>query len=124
MLRFGTSGIPLSVKRPGTVHGIRRIRELGLDHLELSWVRTVRMSDETADAIAAAAREHDVSLTAHAPYYINLCGSEDIVARSRGRLEETARLGVRCGVQSICFHAGFYGATPRDEASRRVEQEL
>ena len=125
MLRFGTSGIPLSVRRPGgTVNGIRRIRELGLDHLELSWVHTVRMSDATADAIAAAAREHDVSLTAHAPYYINLCGSEAIVTRSRARLEETARLGARCGVQSFCFHAGFYGELPADEASRRVEAQL
>ena len=97
MLRFGTSGIPLSVRRPGgTVNGIRRIRELGLDHLELSWVHTVRMSDATADAIAAAAREHDVSLTAHAPYYINLCGSEAIVTRSRARLaSERQRLDSR-----------------------------
>ncbi len=124
MLRFGTSGIPLSVSRPGSVNGIRRIRELKLDHLELSWVHTVRMSGATADAIAVAAREHDVSLTAHAPYYVNLCGSDEIVARSRGRLVETARLGVRCGVQSFCFHAGFYGALDRAAASRRVAGEL
>ena len=124
-LRFGTSGIPKTTPRPiGSVNGIRRIRELGLDHLELSWVHTVRMSDATADTIAATAREHDVSLTAHAPYYINLCGSQDIVARSCGRLEETARLGARCGVQSFCFHAGFYGGLSSAEASRRVEAEL
>ena len=75
MLRFGTSGIPLSSPRPRTVDGIRRARELGLDHLEMAWVNGVRMSDATADAIASAAREHDVSLTAHAPYYVNLCGA-------------------------------------------------
>ena len=33
MLRFGTSGIPRSSAKPGTVHGIARARELGLDHL-------------------------------------------------------------------------------------------
>jgi len=105
-LRFGTSGIPLSSARPGTVHGIRRVRELGLDHLEMAWVNGVRMSDASADAIASAAREHDVTLTAHAPYYVNLCGASDIVARSRARLEDAGRLGVRCGAQSFCFHAG------------------
>ena len=124
MLRFGTSGIPISTPRPGTVHGIRRIRELGLDHLELSWVNGIKMSDETAAAIAAAARAHDVSLTAHAPYFINLCGSGEIVARSRGRLEDAARLGVRCGARSFCFHAGFYGELTAGEASARVEAEL
>ena len=48
MLRFGTSGIPRSSPKPGTVHGIRRARELGLDHLEMAWVNGVKMSDESA----------------------------------------------------------------------------
>lgn len=123
-LRFGTSGIPRSTPRPGTVHGLRRARELGLDHLEMAWVNGVRMSDATARAIAAAARAHDVTLTAHAPYFVNLCGADEIVARSRARLEETARLGALCGAASFCFHAGFYGALDAAEAGRRIAREL
>jgi deoxyribonuclease-4 len=123
-LRFGTSGIPLSSAKPGTVSGIRRARELGLDHLEMAWVNGVKMSDDTADSIAAAAREHDLTLTAHAPYYVNLCGAQDVVERSRARLEEVARLGVRCAAKSFCFHAGFYGKLDRTEAARRVQSEL
>ncbi len=123
-LRFGTSGIPRTSAKPGTVHGIRRARELGLDHLEMAWVNGVKMSDESADAIAAAAREHDLTLTAHAPYYVNLCGEPDVVERSRTRLEEVARLGVRCGAQSFCFHAGFYGKLDRTDAAARVQAEL
>ncbi len=124
MLRFGTSGIPRSTPRPGTEHGIRRTRALGLDHLEMAWVNGVRMSDETADRIAAAARAEDVSLTAHGPYYINLCGADDVVERSRARLVETARLATRCGAESFCFHAGFYGGLGAEEAGRRVRREL
>jgi len=124
VLRFGTSGIPRTSARPGTVHGIRRARELGLDHLEMAWVNGVRMSDEAADAIAGAARAHDVTLTAHAPYFVNLCGADDVVARSRARLEEAGRLGVRCGAQSFCFHAGFYGTQAPAAANRRVVREL
>jgi deoxyribonuclease-4 len=90
----------------------------------MAWSNGVRMSDAAADAIAAAAREHDVTLTAHAPYFVNLCGEPEIVARSRARLEEVARLGVRCGARSFCFHAGFYGKLDAAEASRRVEAEL
>jgi deoxyribonuclease-4 len=123
-LRFGTSGIPLSSPRPRTVDGIRRARELGLGHLEMAWSNGVRMSDAAADAIAAAARGHDITLTAHAPYFVNLCGSREIVARSRARLVEAGRLGERCGARSFCFHAGFYGALDPAEASRRVQAEL
>lgn len=123
-LRFGTSGIPRSTPRPGTEHGLRRARELGLDHLEMAWVNGVKMSDETADRIAAAARENDVSLTAHAPYFVNLCGADDVVERSLGRLVETGRLGARCGAVSFCFHAGFYGSLTAAEAGRRVRVGL
>ena len=90
MLRFGTSGIPRSSARPGTEHGIRRARELGLDLLEMAWVNGITMRDETADRIAATARECDIALTAHAPYYINLCGTSEIVAASLARLEHAA----------------------------------
>ncbi len=124
MLRFGTSGIPRSTPRPGTEHGIRRARELGLDHLEMAWVNGARMSDEKAATIAEAARAHDLSLTAHGPYFINLCGAPDIVERSRARLVETARLATLCGAESFCFHAGFYGTLGAEEADRRVRQEL
>jgi deoxyribonuclease-4 len=123
-LRFGTSGIPLSSAKPGTVHGIRRARELGLDHLEMAWVNGVKMSDATAGAIAEAAREHDLSLTAHAPYFVNLCGEPDVVERSCARLEAAGRLGVLCGAQSFCFHAGFYGKLEHADANRRVQGEL
>ena len=119
-LRFGTSGIPLSSTKPGTVHGIRRARELGLDHLEMAWVNGVRMADETADHIAGTARECDLTLTAHAPYYVNLCGVPEIVERSVARLVETGRLGSRCGAQSFCFHAGFYGKLGAQQAVAMV----
>jgi deoxyribonuclease-4 len=124
MLRFGTSGIPRSSARPGTPHGIRRARELGLDHLEMAWVNGVRMSDESADRIAEAAREHDLTLTAHAPYYVNLCGAPDVVERSRQRLVEAGRLGERCGARSFCFHAGFYGNLGPREAGERIRDGL
>jgi deoxyribonuclease-4 len=124
VLRFGTSGIPLSSPKPGTVHGIRRARELGLDHLEMAWVNGVKMGDAAADAIAAEAKACDLSLTAHAPFYVNLCGEPDVVERSRSRLVETARLGARCGAESFCFHAAFYGKLDHEEADRRIRTEL
>ena len=124
MLRFGTSGIPRSTARPGTEHGVRRARELGLDCLEMAWVNGIKMRDETADKIAVAARDADIELTAHAPYYINLCGTAEVVAASLGRLEHAAQLGERCGAHSFCFHAGFYGTQSSAVANRRIVAAL
>jgi deoxyribonuclease-4 len=124
MLRFGTSGIPRTSARPGTEHGIARARELGLDCLEMAWVNGVRMGEATAERIARASREHGIELTAHAPYYVNLCGAPEIAARSRERLVEAGRLGTLCGARSFCFHAGFYGAMDGAEAGRRIREGL
>ncbi len=124
MLRFGTSGIPRTTPRPGTPHGIRRARELGLDCLEMAWVNGVRMGDEAADRIAAAARETGLELTAHGPYYVNLCGEADVVQRSLERLLHTARMAERCGARSFCFHAGFYQQLAPDQADRMVRAGL
>ena len=119
-LRFGTSGIPRTSERPDTVHGIGRARALGLDCMEMAWVNGVRMKPESADRIAEAAREHALELTAHAPYYVNLCGDDAVRERSMARLEHTGELAARCGAQSFCFHAGFYGQLSPAEAQRRV----
>lgn len=124
MLRFGTSGIPLSTSRPGTHHGIRRAHELGLDCLEMAWVNGVKMGEAAADRIAEAARETGLALTAHGPYYVNLCGAADVIERSVARLLHTARLARRCGAASFCFHAGFYQTLAPAEADRRVREGL
>jgi deoxyribonuclease-4 len=123
-LRFGTSGIPRTSARPGTEHGIARARELGLDCLEMAWVNGVRMGDGTAARIAGAAKAHRLELTAHAPYYVNLCADGDVADRSVERLLHTGRLAARCGARSFCFHAGFYQARGAAEAGRRVRARL
>ena len=123
-LRFGTSGIPRSSPRPGTDHGIARARALGLDCLEMAWVNGIRMGPEAAGRIARAAREHDLHLTAHAPYYVNLCGAEDVRARSIDRLVHAGELAASCGAQSLCFHAGFFGDHAPEAARREVVAAL
>ena len=107
-LRFGTSGVPHSSPRPTTEAGIRRAAELGLTCFELPWGNGVKMGDATVERIATAARETGLALTAHAPYYVNLCGAREIRARSITRLVDAGRLAARCGAGSLCFHPGFY----------------
>ncbi len=123
-LRFGTSGIPRSSARPTTEAGIRRAAELGLTGLEMAWGNGVRMSDGTADRIAEAARETGIGLTAHAPYFVNLCGGAEVRARSVERLVEAGRLAARCGAASFCFHPGFYQGQPPHDARVKVWRGL
>jgi deoxyribonuclease-4 len=130
MLRFGTVGNPLSTPpRPGgTVGGIQRIHELGLGALELAWVRSVRVSEETCQRIWEAASALGIALSVHAPYFINLNARDRAGYRaSKERLMAAARAGFRAGARDIVFHPGAYqGARPERayETVRRRLQEI
>ncbi len=107
---FGTVGAPLSTpKRPGgTVGGIQRLRELGLDTLELAWVQSVRVSEGKCAEIKAAAEACGLALSVHAPYFINLNANDDEWPRSCKRLMDAAHYGHLAGATDVVFHPGSY----------------
>ncbi|MFC1754245.1 TIM barrel protein [Thermoproteota archaeon] len=115
-LRFGTPGIPLSAVPRDTVNGIARVKELGLGAMELEFVRQVNITKDKAPLVAEARKKHDVLLTCHGQYYINLSSLEkEKIGASRSRVLNAARIANLCGAYSVTFHAGFY---QKREASR------
>jgi len=125
-LLFGTAGVPLSASGPSTLSAVDHIRNLGLDCLEVEFVKGVKMGYETARAVRERAAALGVRLSAHAPYFINL-NSDDPGKRlqSQERLLHTARLGAACGAVGIVFHAGFYGPDGNPErAYMTIKREL
>lgn len=108
--RFGTVGSPNSTpKKPGgSIGGIIRTAELGLDGLELGWVRSVRVSAKTCAAIKETAQAHDVAISVHAPYFINLNADDEEWPKSRKRLMDAAHYGNLAGATDVVFHPGSY----------------
>lgn len=124
--RFGTVGAPKSTaKKPGgSVGAVLRSRELGLSAMELGWVQSVRVSEETCAAIRAAAHEQDVLLSVHAPYFINLNADESEWPKSRQRLMDAAYYGNLAGATDIIFHPGSYFGRPAQEVLPLVIERL
>ncbi|MBS3171297.1 TIM barrel protein [Candidatus Woesearchaeota archaeon] len=108
-LRFGTSGIPLSSSKKGTAAGIKKVRELNLDAMELEFVRAIYIKKDKTPEIKQVAEKEDIVLTCHAPYFINL-NSEDKKKfyASIGYIKNSAAITSLCGGYSVCFHAGYY----------------
>jgi deoxyribonuclease-4 len=115
--RFGTVGSPISTpKKPGgSVGAILRLKEMGLDALELGWVRAVRVSEETCASIKATGDEQDVLISIHAPYFINLNATDEEWINSRKRLMDAAKYGNLAGATDIIFHPGSYFGKPASE---------
>jgi deoxyribonuclease IV len=115
--RFGTVGSPTSTpKKPGgSVGGVLRSAELGLHALELGWVQSVRVSEQTCLDIRSTAQGQDVLISVHAPYFINLNADEEEWPKSRKRLMDAAHYGNLAGASDIIFHPGSYFGRPPDE---------
>ncbi len=108
-LRFGTAGIPICLEKRDSVFGVKKVAELGLECMELEFVRGVNMSQGKAEQVKETAQELDISLTAHGPYYINLNSDEPQKrGASRSRILKTARAANWAGAKSITFHAAYY----------------
>jgi len=108
-------GSPLSTpKKPGgTLGGVGRLVEIKLDALEMAWVQSVRVTLATCEAIRQAAHAAHISLSVHAPYYINLNADSDEWPKSRKRLMDAAYFGHQAGARDIVFHPGsYFGQSP------------
>lgn len=124
-LLFGTAGIPLNSKGSITTEGIAAVRDLGLDAMELEFVRSVNITKEKAPEVKKAAEQNNITLTCHAPYYINLNSLEKAKLKaSIYRILNSARIANLCGAWSVCFHPGFYQKSTKEEAFERVRKSV
>jgi deoxyribonuclease-4 len=124
-LLFGTGGIPRSTKGTSSVSGIKQIRELGLDCMELEFVQGVRMKEKGAENVLKTANKEKVSLSVHAPYYINLNSyEEEKLKASLERIYQAARIGSLCGAESIVLHAGFYQKSSKQNTYENISKAL
>jgi deoxyribonuclease IV len=115
--QFGTVGSPLATpKKPGgSVSGIEFSKSIGLNTLELGWVQSVRVTEVTCAAIKAKAEEQKMSLSVHAPYFINLNALAEEWPKSRKRLMDAAIYGNLAGATDIIFHPGsYFGNSPAE----------
>jgi len=124
-LLFGTAGIPLSTWPQETGEGIRRVAALGLDCMEIEFVQGVYLSESQAKAMAGIAKNNGITLSVHAPYYLNFNAHEQSkLHASQGILNKTARIAALCGAQNVVFHPGFYLGDSSEQASSSIKTSL
>ena len=107
-LRFHVPSTPNSTQPKTFINGLARVKELGLDGIEVPFGRGIFLKEDKYEEVSNTANELDISLTIHAPYYINLNAKEpEKIKASVGRIMDSARIGEAIGAKSVCFHAGY-----------------
>ncbi|MGM5488281.1 MAG: TIM barrel protein [Nanobdellota archaeon] len=97
----------------------------GLTALEVAFTHGVRMSRERATAVGNLAREYGITLSVHAPYYVNLASSDEekqgaSFQRVLDACDRASYLGARC----VVFHPGFYQKRDPDAVYDIIKQRM
>ncbi len=124
-LLFGTAGIPSSTEPRNNSNGIKRVSELGLGAMEMAFVQSVYLDEDTAQEARAVAEKNNVVLTAHGSFFINLNSKEKPkIYASINRILKAAKISSIAGAFSVTFHAGFYQGMPQKQTYNNIKKEL
>ena len=132
MIRFGPSGNDAQFYAEGfksTVDAPKWLSKMGLNALELNFGRGARMKTETAKQIGDEARKYDISVSAHAPYYINLASSDPATVKKsyeyiKQCLEILNAVNASSGKKRVVIHTGFQKELTRDVAMENSRVNL
>jgi deoxyribonuclease-4 len=123
MIYLGPAGVPISSRDHSTLGGIRRVAELGLNSIEVEFVRGVAMKNEAADEVGKLAKELGVLLSVHCPYFVNLCSTDKKkLEASKKRILDSVERAYHMGAHVAVFHPGYYGSLTQETAFKAVEE--
>lgn len=127
-IKFGPAGNAQSFAEAGfkaTVDAPRWLHEMGLNAYEYQCGRGVNIGEETARKIAAQAALHDISMSLHAPYYINLSNrDEERVQKNIGYVLASCQAATWLGADRIVVHTGGVGKQSRTKAFENTKENV
>ncbi|MCL1965759.1 MAG: TIM barrel protein [Candidatus Bathyarchaeota archaeon] len=119
--RFGTAGVPPAFRLlKAKMHDVPSLlREEGLNAFEyqaVRWGAQPQIAQRDAEKLGDEAKKHDVRLSVHGSYFINLAGKDDVISASKERIIAGAVAADWMGAQVLVFHTGFYGKLEKSYA--------
>lgn len=115
--KFGPAGNAESFPYKSSVDAPRWLGELGLDCYEYQCGKGVRVKEDTAVALGRQAQEHGISLSLHAPYFINLANPDpESQEKTIGYITSSCLVADQMGATRVVIHSGALMKRTREEA--------
>ncbi|MCG2711087.1 MAG: TIM barrel protein, partial [Candidatus Omnitrophica bacterium] len=109
----------------GYINCLKKLSKLGLKALEVEFTYGVKMPETLAQEIGSLAESLKISLSVHAPYYINLASLEkEKVNASRKRILDSCAKAHYLGATHVVFHAGFYQERDQEKIFKIIKAEV
>ncbi|HLC55727.1 MAG TPA: TIM barrel protein [Candidatus Nanoarchaeia archaeon] len=121
IIKLGPAGSPVKT----SFDGIKFVKDKGLHIMECEFVHGVKMSNNMAIEIGKEAKKHEIELSIHGPYYINLA-SEDKQIRidSKKRLIDSLERGNNMKAKYVSFHPAFFGKMNKEDVHEIVKEAI
>lgn len=127
-VKFGPAGNPDSFYAQGHKSSLdipAWLKKLGLSAYEYQCVRGVRISEVMARKLGELARENGISLSIHAPYYINLATTDrELRLKTKGYILDSMRAAAWMGAKRVVFHPGSADKEDRPGSLSRAKKFL
>lgn len=109
----------------GYMKALNKAARMGLGCVEVAFTYGVRMKPEEAEAVGRLARQKGITLSIHAPYYINLAADDPAkLAASKERILASCRMAATMGARNVVFHAGFYQGHAAEKTLARIAKAI
>ena len=123
IIKFGPAGLG-SVKE--AISNLDKFHRLELRACEIAFTYGAYIKDKKdALEIGEVANKIGISLSIHAPYYINLNSKEiEKIEASKKRILKCCEIGHWLGAKRIVFHPGFYSGMESKEAATKIKKNI
>ncbi|MCX6814579.1 MAG: TIM barrel protein [Candidatus Aenigmarchaeota archaeon] len=120
-INLGPAGSPVA----STFEGIYKVKELGLQSMEVQFSHGIKMSIELAKKCGAEAKKLGIELSLHAPYFLNLASEEKKKQEeSKQRILDSAERGHYLGAREIVFHPAYFGKGDKEKVFQTTKNHI
>lgn len=129
MVKIGPSGIDPIFIEDGITEFDKMLSELkkryNLNLCEYSFSHGITVSDEICEKIAVAAKNNNIEITAHAPFYINYGNPEpEFLHKGNNYVVTSLKKLALMGGRKLCVHLGSQGKNDRKEILELIKTRL
>jgi len=121
-IKFGPAGLgPVKT----ALQTLEEFKKLGLEACEISFTYNIYIKKEDAEIIGRKAKELEIQISIHAPYFINLNSMEKIkIENSQKRILKCLEIGTFLGAKYVVFHSGFYGKDSKEKTYKNIKNQV
>ena len=114
---FGPAGNAENFPYKSSADAPKWLKEIGLDCYEYQCGKGVRVGEAAARKVGLAAVEHGISLSLHAPYFINLANPDpEALQKTIGYITGACLVADWMGARRVVIHSGALMKRTRREA--------